>query len=160
MRFFKHWEYEGGTATPFIANWPSVITQHAQTDKPGHIIDLMATCLDVAKGSYPKSYKGNHILPTEGLSLLPLMEGKDWLGHESLFFEHEGNRAVRQKDWKLVSKFPENKWQLYNIKTDRNELIDKSQKYPEIVKSMELLYNKWATSHGVIPYENLLKKHP
>jgi len=159
FRLFKRWEYEGGTATPFIASWPSVIKQRLQTETPAHLIDLMATCLDVAKGSYPKSYNGNQIIPTEGLSLLPLMEGKDWKGHESLFFEHQGNRAVRQKNWKLVSEFPENKWQLYNIKTDRNELIDMSQKHPEIVKNMALLYHKWATSHGVIPYEKLIKKN-
>jgi arylsulfatase len=157
LRLFKHWEYEGGTATPFIAYAPSIIKQHIQTDQPGHLIDLMATCLDVAGVTYPKTYNGNTITPTEGVSLLPLMKGKTWKGNNALFFEHEGNRAVRQGDWKLVSQYPENQWALYNIKTDRAELNDLSTKYPDRVKQMEALYNEWAPRAGVVSFEKLGK---
>ena len=158
FRLFKHWEYEGGTATPFIANYPGVIKAGGKIDQPAHIIDLMATCLDFAKVQYPKTYNGNAILPTEGISLAPLFEGKTWKGHNALFFEHEGNRAVRQGDWKLVSQKPDNKWELYNIKTDRSELVDLSAKYPEKVKAMAALYDAWAVHAGVIPFEKLEKK--
>jgi arylsulfatase A-like enzyme len=156
LRLFKHWEYEGGTATPFIANYPALI-KHSQTDKPGHLIDLMATCLDVAGVSYPKTYNGNTITPTEGISLLPLMQGKTWAGHNALFFEHEGNKAVRQGDWKLVSEYPENKWQLYNIKIDRSELKDVSAQYPDKVNEMAAMFKMWATHAGVVPFEQLEK---
>jgi arylsulfatase len=157
LRLFKHWEYEGGTATPFIAYCPSLIKKHIQTDQPAHLIDLMATCLDAAGLAYPKTYKGNTITPTEGISLIPLLQGKTWEGDQTLFFEHEGNRAVRQGDWKLVSQFPDNKWQLYNIKADRAELNDLSTQYPDRVTQMETLYKAWASRAGVIPFETLEK---
>lgn len=155
FRLFKHWEYEGGTATPFIAYFPGVIKAGGMSSQPGHIVDLMATCLDFAGVSYPKTYQGNNITPTEGISLKPLLTGKAWKGHNGLFFEHEGNRAVRQGDWKLVSQKPANKWELYNIKTDRSELNDLSAKYPEKVAELAALYNQWASRAGVIPFEKL-----
>jgi len=158
FRLFKHWEYEGGTATPFIANYPGVIKAAGMSSQPAHIIDLMATCLDFAKVSYPKTYKGNSILPTEGMSMAPLLEGHRWAGHDALYFEHEGNRAVRQGDWKLVSQKPANKWELYNISTDRSELNDLSAKYPEKVKAMADMYDAWAQHAGVIPFEKLEKR--
>lgn len=83
------------------------------------------------------------------------MQGKVWKGHDALFFEHEGNRAVRQGDWKLVSQYPENKWYLYNIKADRSELNDLSAQYPDRVAAMDALYKSWADMAGVIPFEKL-----
>jgi len=158
FRLFKHWEYEGGTATPFIANYPGVIKPGGIISRPAHIIDLMSTCLDFAKVSYPKTYNGHSIIPTEGISLAPLLRGQQWSGHNALFFEHEGNRAVRQGEWKLVSQKPLNKWELYNIKDDRSELNDLSVKYPERVAEMERLYNQWAERAGVIPFAKLEKR--
>jgi arylsulfatase len=158
FRLFKHWEYEGGTATPFIANYPGLIKPGSKSSQPAHIIDLMATCLDFAHVAYPKTYNGNTILPTEGMSMTPLLEGHKWAGHNALFFEHEGNRAVRQGEWKLVSQKPDNKWELYNINTDRSELNDLSAKYPEKVKAMSELYDAWAAHAGVIPFEKLEKR--
>ncbi|OCX53550.1 sulfatase [Mucilaginibacter sp. PPCGB 2223] len=158
FRLFKHWEYEGGTATPFIASYPGVIKPGAISDRPAHIIDLMATCLDIAKVPYPKTYHGNTIIPTEGISLLPLLKGQQWAGHDVLFFEHEGNRAVRQGEWKLVSQKPLNKWELYNIKEDRSELNDLSAKYPDRVAEMSAMYDKWAEHAGVIPFSKLEKR--
>lgn len=156
LRMFKHWEYEGGTATPFIANAP-FIRQHIQSNQPAHIIDLMATCLDAAGVSYPETYKGNSIIPKEGISLLPLMKQEQWHGHDALFFEHEGNRAVRAGEWKIVSQYPENVWRLYNINEDRAELKDLAQSYPGRVKELENLYQIWAKRVGVIAFEKLGK---
>jgi arylsulfatase A-like enzyme len=158
FRLFKHWEYEGGTATPFIANYPGVIKPGGIISRPAHIIDLMATCLDFAQVSYPKTYHGNTIIPTEGISIAPLLKGQKWAGHNALFFEHEGNRAVRQGEWKLVSQKPLNKWELYNIKTDRSELNDLSAQYPDKVTAMVALYSQWAERAGVIPFEKLEKR--
>jgi arylsulfatase A-like enzyme len=157
FRLFKHWEYEGGTATPFIAYYPGVIKPGRIERQPAHIIDLMATCLDLADVSYPKTYKGNVITPTEGVSLVPLFKGQPWKGHNGLFFEHEGNRAVRQGDWKLVSQRPINKWELYNVKTDRSEGNDLSASYPEKVAELSALYNAWAARADVTPFDQLGK---
>lgn len=157
FRLFKHWEYEGGTATPFIAYFPDVIKPGSIVNKPAHIIDLMATCLDLAGATYPKVYHGNNITPTEGISLVPVFKGQNWKGHNGLFFEHEGNRAVRQGDWKLVSQRPENKWELYNISTDRSELNDLSAKYPQKVAELEAMYKTWAIRAGVVEFDKLAK---
>lgn len=158
FRLFKHWEYEGGTATPFIAYGPSLVKPGSVNNQPGHIIDLMSTCLDLASTSYPKTFNGSRIKATQGISLVPLFRGEPWRGHEALFFEHEGNRAVRQGDWKLVSEFRENKWHLYNTKNDRTELNDLRDKYPEKVKRMAALYDVWARKSDVIPFEQLIQR--
>lgn len=157
FRLFKHWEYEGGTATPFIAYYPNMIKPGSIVNKPAHIIDLMATCLDLAGATYPKVYHGNNITSTEGISLVPVFKGQKWQGHKGLFFEHEGNRAVRQGDWKLVSQRPENKWELYNISNDRSELNDLSAQYPQKVAELEAMYSAWATRAGVVEFDKLPK---
>lgn len=158
LTLFKHWVYEGGIATPFIVNYPAVIKTHKKSEQPGHIVDLMATCLDLAGAQYPKTYHNNTIKPTEGISLLPLIQGKTWKGHNALFFEHEGNRAVRQGDWKLVSEYPANQWHLYNIVQDRSETNDLATQNPEKVKALTALYEQWANRIGVIPFEKLDKR--
>lgn len=155
FRAFKHLEYEGGTATPFIAWLPSQIKPGTTNNQPAHIIDIMATCLDVAGLPYPSAYNNNAIKPTEGISLTDVFKGKTWKGHEALFFEHEGNRAVRQGIWKLVSEYPANQWQLYNMQTDRSETNDLSTQYPDKVKELAALYDEWAKHAGVVPFDQL-----
>jgi arylsulfatase len=118
----------------------------------------MSTCLDLAKVKYPTTYKDHTIKPTEGVSLVPVFKGQTWKGHDALFFEHEGNRAVRQGKWKLVSEFPENKWHLYNINTDRSELNDLSDKQPQKVKELISLYDAWTKRAEVIPFEELVNR--
>ncbi|GGK77622.1 arylsulfatase [Rufibacter glacialis] len=157
FRKFKRWEHEGGISTPFIAYFPGTIKPGSINHQPAHLIDLMATALDFAGVAYPSTYKGKNIKPMEGISLAPVFRGQKWAGHEALFFEHEGNRAVRKGDWKLVSMFPENKWALYNITADRSELNDLSAQHPEKVKEMETLYNGWATRANVVPFAQLLE---
>ncbi|WP_181306042.1 arylsulfatase [Rufibacter sp. XAAS-G3-1] len=157
FRKFKRWEHEGGISTPFIAYFPKTIKPGSISHQPAHIIDLMATTLELAGVAYPKTYQGKTIKPMEGVSLAPLFKGQKWQGHEAIFFEHEGNRAVRQGDWKLVSMFPENKWELYNIKADRSELNDLSAQNPDRVKEMERLYNAWAARANVVPFAQLLE---
>jgi arylsulfatase A-like enzyme len=162
FRMYKHWEYEGGTATSFIAYGPSVVKPGRVSHQPGHVIDLMATCLDLAGATYPYTYNGHAIIPTEGISLVPLLKGPDWIGqssrgHDALYFEHEGNRAIRQGDWKLVSTYPADNWALYNLKIDRTELHDLRQQQPQRVQKMAALYDGWAKRAGVIPYGKLTK---
>jgi arylsulfatase len=158
FRSFKHWEFEGGNATPFIAYYPSLIKANKINHKPVHIIDLMPTCLELAGIAYPKVYNGNTIKPLEGISLLPAFKSQPWNGNEILFFEHSGNRAVRKGDWKIVSATPGNKWELYNIKNDRSELINLSTKFPARVQELEKLYDEWAARAGVLTLKQLSKK--
>jgi arylsulfatase len=154
FRLHKHWTHEGGIATPFIAAWPGVIAPSGFTPEPAHVIDLMATCLEAAGASYPGEYNGNPITPLEGKSLLPLFAGRAWDGHEALFWEHEGNRAVRQDEWKLVSDYPGG-WELFNLVEDRTEMVNLASQNPERVRSMGDLYQTWADRVGVIPWNPL-----
>ncbi len=158
FRRYKHWVHEGGISTPLIAYWPAVIQRSGITHQPGHVIDLMATCLDVAGAEYPKTYNGKPITPLEGKSLRPIFEGKTRKGHDAIFWEHEGNRAVRQGKWKLVSRHPGRRakhpgpWELYDIEADRTELNDLAKKQPEKVRELVALYDAWAKRAGVQPW--------
>jgi arylsulfatase len=144
--------HEGGIATPLIAHWPGVIRKPgAITHQPGHVIDLMATCVDVAGATYP-----TNVTPLEGKSLAPILEGRQRRPHEALFWEHEGNRAVRQGRWKLVSRHPAN-WELYNLARDRTEMRDLAARHPGRVRKMVALYESWAARCGVVPWERFRK---
>jgi arylsulfatase A-like enzyme len=158
FRLFKHWEYEGGTATPFIAYGPNLVKPGITSSKPGHIIDIMITCLNLAGAKYPSIYKEQQIKQSAGVNLVPLFKGQKWVGHHALYFEHEGNRAVRQGDWKLVSNYPDNQWHLFNMVTDRTELNDLSKTLPKKVQELTNLYNNWAQKSDVISFEKLITK--
>ncbi|MBN1344260.1 MAG: arylsulfatase [Phycisphaerae bacterium] len=159
FRLYKHWVHEGGISTPLIAYWPKVIKPGQKTDQPGHVIDLMATCVDVAGAKYPAEFNGKPITPLEGKSLVPIFRGEQRKGHEAIFWEHEGNRAVRQGKWKLVSRFAgtrgkgrPGKWELYDMEADRTELKDLAENQPEKVNEMVALYDAWAKRSLVEPW--------
>jgi len=152
FRRYKHWVHEGGTATPLIAHWPTVIKQRGKlTHQPGHVIDIMATCCDIARAQYPADFKGARITPLEGKSLLPIFQGKQRTGHEAIFWEHEGNRAVRKGKWKLVSKHP-GQWELYDLEADRTELNNLAAENRQKAEELIELYRTWAKKAGVQPW--------
>ena len=155
FRLYKHWVHEGGIASPFIARWPNQIKQRGGwTHQPGHVIDLMATCLDAAGASYPKSHQGREITPIEGKSLLDSMRQPKLIKPRNIFWEHEGNRAVLDGDWKLVSRF-KGPWELYNLALDRIEMKDLAKEEPERVRLMETQYATWAKRAQVVPFDRL-----
>jgi arylsulfatase A-like enzyme len=152
-REYKHFVHEGGISTPLIAHWPAGIPAAQQgkiEPQVGHLIDLMATCVDVAQATYPAEYNGQKIKPMEGVSLVPAFQGKV-NGQRSLFWEHEGNRAHRVGPWKIVAK--ENKpWELYNIDQDRAEQHDQAANDPERVRTMAAEWDAWAERANVLPF--------
>ena len=156
FRLYKHWIHEGGISTPLIAHWPKGIAERGGLrHTPGQLPDLMATIVAVSGASYPATYKGNDILPLEGSSLVPTFEG-DREREAPLFWEHEGNAAVRVGNWKLVRKYPD-PWELYDMEADRTEMHDLAGKHPERVTEMQALYQNWADRCGVIPREVILE---
>ena len=151
FRLYKHWVHEGGIATPLIAHWPAVIKQKGElTHQPGHVIDIMATCVDVSGANYPAKYKGNEIIPMEGRSLVPAFDNKP-IEREAIYWEHEGNRAVRVGKWKLVSRHPGG-WELYDLEADRTELNSLAEKNPQKVAELIAMYESWAARCGVRPW--------
>ncbi len=156
FRLYKHWAHEGGVSTPLILHWPRGITAAGDVrHAPGQLPDIMATILDVAATDYPSEHAGNRILPLEGKSLVPFFDGKS--EHERpLFWEHEGNAAVRLGKWKLVREYP-GPWELYDMQADRTETQDVAASYPDVVRDLGARYDVWAERCGVIPREKILE---
>jgi arylsulfatase len=149
FRRFKHWTEEGGISTPFVVRWPDGIKEGGRIERGqvGHVIDLMPTVLEMAGATYPKQRGERDVLPFEGKSLVPALSGRPF-ERGALFWEHEGNRAARLGDWKLLAGHGE-PWQLYNVAADRTETTDLSQKEPRKVSELRTLYDEWAKRCGV-----------
>ena len=165
FREYKHYVHEGGIASPLVVHWPKTILANGDLrGQPSHLIDIMATCIEVSGSKYPNEFNGNVITPIEGLSLVPAFKNKN-LNREALYWEHEGNRAIRMGKWKLVSKafinnaqkwdkveiLDQNQWELFDMELDRTELNDLSDKYPDKVITMSLMWTNWAKKTGAIP---------
>ena len=156
FRLYKHFVHEGGISSPLIVHWPKAVkNKNTFTDQPGHLIDIMATCVDVAGAKYPAEYKGEKITPLEGQSLLPIVEGKKRQGHQAIYWEHEGNQAIRMDNWKLVRR-DGTEWELYDIDNDRTELNNLSAKEPARVKAMSANWESWAQRANVLPWQSWL----
>jgi arylsulfatase A-like enzyme len=142
FRSYKHWVHEGGIATPLIVHWPAAIKRAGLRHDPAHLVDIMATCADLAGAQYPAMFNGNKIQPLEGVSLASVFKGKR-LDSRPLFWEHEGNRAVRKGHWKLVSRY-DHPWELYDLEKDRSETQDLASTHPKIVAQLSAMHDEWA----------------
>lgn len=160
FRLFKHWTHEGGISTPLIVHWlEGVVTSGRMSDRPGQLMDIMATCIEVAGAEYPLQFKGNEIYNLEGESLLPSIKNQSDERESVMFWEHEANRTVRSGDWKLVLKASEEypfdgKWELYNLADDRTEMHDLAETYPEKVDEMKTMWEDCAQRIKVYPLDN------
>jgi arylsulfatase len=171
FRRYKHFTHEGGIATPLIAHWPAGIVPSLSRrvnaaqggtgvspapgatagssssgrlfHEPAHLIDLMATAVDLAGATYPKEYKGHAIVPMEGVSLRPTFAGQSLNRKQPIFWEHEGNKAVREGKWKLVQRHKQ-PWELFDMEADRTEQHNLIKDHPEIAAKLEAAYTAWA----------------
>ncbi|MGN6547409.1 MAG: arylsulfatase [Aureliella sp.] len=167
FRRYKHFNHEGGIATPLIVHWPAGLNQDAAGRKvaepgslvhqPTHLIDIMATCADAGGAKYPATYNGHEILPLEGRSIMPALKGQT-IERDALYWEHEGNAAIRVGDWKLVRLGRKGAWELYNLKDDRTELHDLAAQQPERVKELAAKWSAWADRAHVRPLPKPLPK--
>ncbi len=153
FRLYKHYAHEGGISTPFIVRWPRGIKQRGtMTRQLGHETDVMPTCLDLAGVPYPQKAKSGQTPPAlAGTSLRPIFEGRTRTDRAPMFWEHEGNAAMRDGQWKLVSRFPD-AWELHDMEADRTELHNVAEQQPERVKQMATAYDAWAKRIGALPW--------
>jgi arylsulfatase len=137
LRLYKQNQHEGGIASPLIAHWPEGIETEpgAITDQPAHLIDFMATFVELADATYPEQIADRRIDPLVGKSLVPIFRGETRQAHETLYFHFGTDRALRQGKWKLVSA-KLGKWELYNLDEDRTELNDLAETNPKRVAAM------------------------
>ncbi len=170
FRLYKHWTHEGGISTPCIAHWPAGFSGKGEfRHAPAFLPDIMATAVAMAGAEYPGEVNGRKIPPMVGTDLRPLFRGGS-LPQRMLFWEHEGNAAVRDGEWKLVLNFSgaasgasrwrdtRGDWELYHTATDRTELRNVASRHPERVQRMLAAYEAWATEAGVVPREAWLAK--
>ena len=149
-RLYKHYGHEGGIATPLIVHWPAGVSAKGEyRTQVGHIIDFMATCVDVAGATYPTEHDGSAILRMEGKSLRPALANQP-LDRPYLAWEHEGNRAIREGDWKLAA-VAGGAWELYDLAVDRVELHNLAASEPDRVKAMAAAWDAWAKRTHVLP---------
>ena len=154
FRRFKHFTLEGGIASPLIVNWPSGVRANRRNTlerQPAHLIDLMPTILDVTGARYPTEFKGHAIQPMEGVSLRPIFSGQTTTRARPIFWEHEGNRAVRSGNWKIVSTYP-GAWELYDMTADRVERNNVAAQHPDIVSRLGAEWDAWAKRANVDPW--------
>ena len=157
FRLYKHYNHEGGIASPLIAHWPAGLKTNPSQGQgnwvttPAHLIDIMATCVEVSGATYPEAFHGKSVQPMEGTSLLPAMRGES-LPERSLFWEHEGNAAVRSGDWKLVREGRQGAWELYDLKNDRTEQSNLAEAQPEKARALAAQWQAWAERAQVLPY--------
>ncbi len=146
FREYKHWVHEGGISTPLIIHWPAGIKTHGELrNRPGHLVDLAPTIYELARTDYDKS-----ATPLAGESLTASFQN-DKIDRGPIFWEHEGNRAVRRGSWKLVAKHNQ-PWELYDISKDRHERHNLASEETEILKELIALYDEYAASSSVAPW--------
>lgn len=151
FRRHKVWTYEGGIATPMIAHWPGRVEAGTMTPDIGHVVDFMPTLMELSGATFPSERDGVKVLAPEGKSLLPVISGKGFSEKENsrtLYWGLYGNRAVRQGKWKMVWGATARKWELYNLKVDRTEMLDVIEKHPNQAGRMEKAWLRWAKKTG------------
>ena len=143
FRYWKKESFEGGNCTPLILHWPAGLKGKENTINHGlgHVMDILPTCLELAGASYPEEVNGLHTSPVEGRSLLPLLNGEIATTHDTLFWEHEGGRALRIGSWK-ISALDHGQWELFNLAQDRTETNNLAEQMPEKVQEMEAVWKR------------------
>jgi arylsulfatase len=149
-RMYKHYSHEGGISAPCLVHWPAGFRRrNALENAPVHLIDLMPTLVEVSGAEYPERLGSRQIPPMAGTSLMPALRGEK-LPERTLYFEHEGTRAVREGRYKLTALRGE-PWKLYDMERDRTEIDDLSEQQPQRVASLATKWDTWAAENQVTP---------
>lgn len=157
-RFYKDWPHYGGSCSPFIVYWPGKI-KPGISDYPGHFIDVMPTFLDWTGAVYPMYFRGDTIPALEGESFADVLTGKKSARETPIFWQFQNGKAVRKGDFRLVweshtvitdpvdyAEGPDDRaghWVLYDMRSDKSELTNVADQYPEQVEALKELYFDW-----------------
>ena len=160
FRRHKTWVHEGGISTPLIVRWPAGIGDKGELRHTlGHFVDIVPTVLELARVEKPKEWKGEPIPESPGRSLVAAFARDEIVPHESLWWLHEGNRALRVGDWKLVASKGD-PWELYDMRTDRAEQANMAAKMPEKVKKLARAWQEQTDRYTELAGKTLPKKMP
>lgn len=152
FRKYKMETHEGGISSPLIVHWPKGIGRGGEFERqPGHVIDLLPTCLELADAKEERDGGDAALLPLEGVSLVPAFRGERAQRSDALYWEHEGNRAIRSGDWKLVAGHRQG-WELYDLASDRTELHNLAAEKPQKVRELRSQWEAWGARVGVQPW--------
>lgn len=155
FRRHKTWVHEGGISTPLIVHWPAGIRARGELrHTPGHVIDFVPTVLELAGIQKPAVWNGKPIPDAPGCSLARAFTDDVTIPRESLWWYHEGHRAVRVDDWKLVSAKGE-PWELYDLRTDRAEQNNLAAKMPAKVRELERVWQQQTDRYTQLARESL-----
>lgn len=156
FRSYKSSPYEGGVSSPFIARYPPLIPANTIQQGGIHLVDMMPSLLDIAGVEYPKMFNGKTPNPLVGESFITKIKNNNWTRKNLMFYEWAGYRAVWNGQWKAVSNYPENKWELYDLTNDRTESKNLAKDHPEMVTQLDAAYKKWAKANDVAEWNEEL----
>lgn len=164
FRRHKTWVHEGGISTPLIVHWPKGIAVRGELrHTPGHLIDLVPTILEAVGGKRFEKWGGQPVPSAPGKSLLPLFAKDGMIVHDSVWWLHEGNRALRVGDWKIVAAGKDSQWELYDLTSDRSESKNLAKEKPEKVIELAAIWTKQFEEYSALAKNDLppeLKKEP
>ena len=161
FRRHKTWVHEGGISTPFIMNWPRGIAARGELrHTPGHLIDLVPTILDLAGGKRLESWQGQAVPPAPGKSLVPVFAKDGVVIHDTLWWLHEGNRALRAGNWKIVAAGKDSPWELYDLSSDRSESKNLATLKPEKVRELSELWMRQTEAYSAMARKDVASAYP
>ena len=159
FRRHKTWVHEGGIATPWIVHWPRGISARGELrHQPVHVVDVVPTALELVGVQLPREHDGAPVPPLHGRSFVKsLARPVAPPARDALWWCHEGHRAVRVGDMKLVA-VKQQPWELYDLATDRCETQDLAAARPEQVAALDAEWSRIADECRVLAAPTTVKE--
>ena len=159
-----HWKYKrscfnGGVNVPLIVRYPKVVKNQGSFNRSAaHVIDILPTLLDLTATEPLTQLKGQKMQKLDGVSMKPLLEGREKQIHDCICWEHRGECAILKGNWKLVFDYSDDQWSLYDLTRHGGvEVEDLVSRNPQKVSELLADYKEWMKENNVIPISEQLK---